>query len=92
MQVVIFDTFGISELQSRKASLVHICCASGLNARLADGSAKKETAIAEIMTVKRVGPLIIFGFPQVVTTRSDACFVSARFRRNRKMVSFHLEP
>jgi hypothetical protein len=47
MQAVILDTFGISELQSLKASLVHICCASGLNARLAAGRANKETAKAE---------------------------------------------
>src|SRR3954471_17132883 len=47
MQAVIFETFGISLLQRRKASLVHIDCASELKAKLevAD-SAENETAMA----------------------------------------------
>jgi hypothetical protein len=54
MQAVIFDTLGISELQSLKASLVHICCASGLNARLAAGRANNATAKAEATTANLV--------------------------------------
>src|ERR1700720_763 len=34
MQAVIFGTSGISELHSRNASPVHICCASALKAKL----------------------------------------------------------
>jgi hypothetical protein len=47
MQAVIFGTLGISELHSRNASPVHICCASALNAELwLDDSAAKATAKA----------------------------------------------
>src|SRR5476651_2021278 len=47
MQAVILGTLGISELQRRKASPVHIDCASALKAKLAlDDSAEKETAKA----------------------------------------------
>jgi hypothetical protein len=44
---VIFGMFGISELQRRNASPVHICCASALKAKLeVDDSADTETAKA----------------------------------------------
>src|SRR5271165_5094641 len=47
MQAVIFGMFGISELQRRKASPVHICCASALKAKLeVDESADSEAARA----------------------------------------------
>jgi hypothetical protein len=49
MQAVIFEMFGISELHRRKASLVHICCASALKAKLeVDDSADSEAARARI--------------------------------------------
>ena len=45
MQEVIFGMFGISELQRRNASLVHIDCASALKAKLeVDETAEKEAA------------------------------------------------
>ena len=55
MQAVIFEMFGISSLQSRKASPVHICCASELKAKLevAD-SAEKETAKASTIPAWRM--------------------------------------
>jgi hypothetical protein len=47
MQAVILGISGISELHRRKASLVHICCASALKAKLArDDSSEKEAAQA----------------------------------------------
>src|ERR1700744_801420 len=47
MQAVIFGILGISELQRRNASPVHICCASALKAKLAvDDSVDTETAKA----------------------------------------------
>src|ERR1700682_315336 len=47
MQAVIFGMLGISELQSRNASPVHICCASALKAKLeVEDSADRETAKA----------------------------------------------
>src|SRR5277367_6474720 len=49
MQAVIFGMFGISELHRRKASLVHICCASALKAKLwLDENADSEVARARI--------------------------------------------
>jgi hypothetical protein len=50
IQAVTAEMFGMSELQRRKASPVHICCASALKAKLAVGSANS----AEAKTV--VGP------------------------------------
>jgi TRAP-type mannitol/chloroaromatic compound transport system permease large subunit len=45
MQAVIFGMFGISELQRRNASPVHICCASALKAKLAvEETAESEAA------------------------------------------------
>ena len=45
MQEVIAGMFGMSELHRRKASPVHICCASALKAKLSlDDSADTETA------------------------------------------------
>ena len=47
MQAVIAGMFGISELHRRKASPVHICCASELKAKLwLDDSAETEAAKA----------------------------------------------
>src|ERR1700712_2312821 len=47
MHAVILEMFGISELQRRKASPVHICCASALKAKLeVDVTAEIETANA----------------------------------------------
>jgi hypothetical protein len=47
MQAVMAGMLGISELHSRNASPVHICCASALKAKLAlDDSAEKEAAKA----------------------------------------------
>jgi len=46
MQAVMRETSGISELQRRKASPVHICCASELKAWLAVGIANTDVANA----------------------------------------------
>jgi hypothetical protein len=55
MQAVIAGMFGISELQRRNASPVHICCASALKAKLElDESAEKETAKATINPAWRI--------------------------------------
>ena len=49
MQAVIFGIFGISKLQRRKASPVHICCASALKAKLSVARTA-ETARAKART------------------------------------------
>jgi hypothetical protein len=55
MQAVIAGIFGISELQRRNASPVHICCASALKAKLElDESAEKETAKATTKPARRI--------------------------------------
>jgi hypothetical protein len=54
MQVVIFETLGISELQRRIASPVHICCASALKAKLEVDGAQKEAAKANVKPVWRI--------------------------------------
>jgi hypothetical protein len=55
MQAVIAGMFGISELQRRNASPVHICCASALKAKLElDESAEKETAKATTKPAWRI--------------------------------------
>jgi hypothetical protein len=55
MHVVIFAMSGISELQRRNASPVHICCASALKAKLEEAeSPDMETARAMIMPTLRV--------------------------------------
>jgi hypothetical protein len=55
MQAVMADTFGMSELHSRNASPVHICCASALKAKLElDDNAEKETAKASIKPAWRI--------------------------------------
>ena len=47
MHAVMAETFGMSELHSRNASPVHICCASALKAKLElEDNAEKETAKA----------------------------------------------
>jgi len=47
MQAVIAGMLGMSELQKRNASVVHICCASALKAKLGcDDSADIDTAKA----------------------------------------------
>jgi len=62
---VIFEMFGISELQRRNASPVHCCCASELKAKLAvDETAAKEAVKANTKltlrtAVKKVA--VIFG-------------------------------
>src|SRR4029450_11973527 len=65
MQDVIFGIFGISELQRRNASPVHICCASALKAKLAvDETAENETAKASArLTLRMVvaKSAVIFG-------------------------------
>jgi hypothetical protein len=48
MQAVIREMSGISELQKRNASLVHICCASGLKAWPDVDSMENEMANAAI--------------------------------------------
>jgi hypothetical protein len=57
--------FGISELQRRNASPVHICCASGLKAKLElDDSAENETANASTKPAWRIALVkeaVIFG-------------------------------
>ena len=55
MHAVIFGTLGISELQRRNASLVHICCASALNARLAvDEIEERKAAVASARLARSV--------------------------------------
>ena len=54
MQAVIFGIFGISELQRRKASPVHICCASALKAKLAvEDTAEVARATARTRPARR---------------------------------------
>jgi hypothetical protein len=54
MQAVIRGMSGISALQSRKASPVHICCASGLKASLDVDNVEKETTNAAMNAVLRI--------------------------------------
>ncbi len=55
MQAVIFEMFGISELHSRNASLVHIDCASALKAKLeVDETAQIEAATASAKPALRM--------------------------------------
>jgi hypothetical protein len=55
MHAVIFEMLGISELHRRNASLVHICCASALKAKLeVDASAEKEVAKASTKAAWRI--------------------------------------
>src|SRR5882724_3112904 len=65
MQAVIAGMLGISELQRRNASPVHICCASELNAKLwLDDSAETDTAKANTRPawrILRVKDAFIFG-------------------------------
>ena len=65
MQAVIFEMLGISELHKRKASPVHICCASALKAKLAlDDRAEKEIAKANTKPAWRIlleKEAVIFG-------------------------------
>jgi hypothetical protein len=63
MHAVMRETSGISELQRRNASPVHICCASALKAKLeVDDSAEQETANANIRPARIVlRKAIIFG-------------------------------
>jgi hypothetical protein len=53
MQAVTADTFGMAELQSRKASLVHICCASALKAKLEVDATHRPTAKAAVNPTRR---------------------------------------
>src|SRR5512132_310182 len=65
MQAVIFGMFGISELQRRNASPVHICCASELKAWLAvEEIAEKAVAKASARLILRAvefSSVVIFG-------------------------------
>jgi hypothetical protein len=65
MQAVIAGMFGISELQRRNASPVHICCSSELKAKLwLVDSAETETANASTKPawrILRVKDAFIFG-------------------------------
>jgi hypothetical protein len=65
MQAVIAGIFGMSELHSRNASPVHICCASALNAKLwLDDKAETEAATANTKPawrILRVKEAFIFG-------------------------------
>ena len=65
MQAVIFGMFGISELQRRNASPVHICCASELKAWLAvDEIAEKAVAKASARLILRaveLSSVVMFG-------------------------------
>jgi hypothetical protein len=67
MQAVIFETLGISELHSRIASPVHICCASALKAKLeVDDNADIEAAKASTKPARRsvlAKDAVIFGSP-----------------------------
>ena len=65
MQAVIFGIFGISELQRRNASPVHICCASALKAWLAvDEIAENAVAKANARLIFRaveLSSVVMFG-------------------------------
>src|SRR5260370_15585871 len=65
MHAVIAGMFGMSELHRRNASLVHICCASALNAKLeVDASADEEPAKASTKAawqIVLVRDAVIFG-------------------------------
>src|ERR1700710_2893426 len=55
MQAVIFGMFGISELQRRKASPVHRCCASELKAKPeVDDTAPRDAISVRMATVLRM--------------------------------------
>jgi Class II Aldolase and Adducin N-terminal domain len=54
MHAVMRETSGISELQRRKASPVHICCASALKAKLRVDSAQIESAKASVRPAWRI--------------------------------------
>src|ERR1700687_3696596 len=77
MQAVILGMLGISELQRRNASPVHICCASALNAKLElDDSAEKETANASTKPAWRivlVKEAVIFGLLGLAAGRGVLC-------------------
>jgi hypothetical protein len=65
MHAVIFEIFGISELQRRKASPVHICWASALKAKpevdaTAENEAARTSAKPALRTVL-VKKVVIFG-------------------------------
>jgi hypothetical protein len=48
MHAVTAETFGMAELQSRKASPLHICCASALKAKLEVDAAQRPTTKATV--------------------------------------------
>src|SRR5713226_4288993 len=79
MQAVILEMLGISELQSRNASPVHICCASALKAKLAlEDNAEKETANASTKPAWRI-----------VLVREAVIFGSSVGRGLRRVVDLH---
>lgn len=62
MQAVIFGMLGISELQRRKASPVHICCASELKANPGfEENAANEAASVSARAVLRMVNAVILG-------------------------------
>src|ERR1700731_3998404 len=76
MQAVIAGMLGISELQSRNASPVHIDCASALKAKLElDDSAEKETTKAAAKPAWRI--VLV---KEAVIVGSSVC------RRSRRVV------
>jgi hypothetical protein len=48
MHAVTAETFGMAELQNRKASPLHSCCASGLKAKLEVDAAQRPIAKATV--------------------------------------------
>jgi hypothetical protein len=54
MHAVTAETFGMAELQSRKASPVHICCASALKAKLEVDAAQRPAAKATVNAAWRI--------------------------------------
>jgi hypothetical protein len=88
MHAVMAGMLGISELHRRNASLVHICCASALKAKLAlDDSAEKETAKAATNPARRSvleRNAVIVGshWPGSAGPVSDALTLPQRHRRD----------
>jgi hypothetical protein len=79
MQAVIFGMFGISELHSRNASLVHIDCASALKAKLeVEASAENEVANASTKPAWRS-----------VLVKDAVIFSSSGCRGLRRVVDVH---
>ena len=79
MQAVMAGMLGISELQRRNASPVHIYCASALKAKLeVDASAEKEPAKASTKPARRI-----------VLVKDAVIFGSSVSRGSRRVVDVH---